>query len=92
MSDNAFDDFRLFPPISEAWELMRSGLVIIREELYKLELWHSYTNPDIPYYVSISIQKDGTWTKMPDPPFATGRDGDQALRDAMAFLTERLAA
>ena len=27
-----------------------------------------------------------------DPPFATGRDGDQALRDAMAFLTERLAA
>jgi hypothetical protein len=51
MSDNAFEDFRLFPPISEAWELMRSGLVIIKEELYKLELWHSYTNPDIPYYV-----------------------------------------
>jgi len=29
---------------------------------------------------------------MPDPPFATGREGDQALRDAMAFLAERLAA
>ena len=81
-----------FPAISEAWELTRSGLVIIREELYKLELWHSYSNPDIPYYVSISVQKNGTWTRMPDPPFATGRDGDEALRDAMAFLTERLAA
>jgi hypothetical protein len=92
MTDNAFADFRIFPPISEAWELMRSGLVIIREELYKLELWHSYANADIPYYVSISIQKDGTWTKMPDPPFATGHDGNQALRDAMVFLTERLAA
>jgi hypothetical protein len=92
MPDNAFADFRLFPAISEAWELTRSGLVIIREELYKLELWHSYANPDIPYYVSISIQKNGTWTRMPDPPFAVGRDADQALRDAMAFLTERLAA
>jgi hypothetical protein len=29
---------------------------------------------------------------MADPPFATGRNGDEALRDAMAFLTERLAA
>ena len=85
MSDNAFANFRLFPAISEAWELTRSGLVIIREELYKLELWHSYSNPDIPYYVSIYIQKNGTWTRMPDPPFATGRDGDQALRDAIGI-------
>lgn len=92
MSDNAFQDFRIFQPISEAWESMRSGLVVIREEVYKPELWHSYANPDISYYVSISMQKDGTWTKMADPPFATGRDGDQALRDAMAFLSERLAA
>jgi len=92
MSNNAFADYRMFPAISEAWELERSGLVIIREELYKLELWHSHSNPDIPYYVSVYIQKDGMWKRMPDPPFATGHDGDQALRDAMAFLTERLAA
>ena len=92
MSENAFADFRMFPLISEAWELQRTGLVIINEELYKLELWHSFSNPDIPYYVSISIQKDGVWKRMPDPPFATGREGDQAFRDAMAFLTERLAA
>jgi hypothetical protein len=92
MSDNAFADFRLFPAISEAWELTRTGLVIIQEELYKLELWHSFNNPDISYYVSISIQKNGAWSRMPDPPFATGRNGDEALRDAMAFLTERLAA
>jgi hypothetical protein len=44
------------------------------------------------HYVSISIQKNGTWTRMPDSPFATGLEGDQALRNAMAFLTERLAA
>jgi hypothetical protein len=92
MSNNAFSDYRMFPPIAEAWELQRTGLVIINEDLYRLELWHSYSNPDIPYYVSISIQKDGIWKRVPDPPFATGRDGDQALRDAMAFLTERLAA
>ena len=59
---------------------------------YRLELWHSYSNPDIAYYVSISILDGDAWRRMPDPPFATGREGDQALRDAMAFLTERLAA
>jgi hypothetical protein len=90
--NNAFADFRMFPAISEAWELERSGLVIINEQLYKLELWHSYSNPDIPYYVSISILQGDAWRRMPDPPFATGREGNEALRDAMAFLTERLAA
>ena len=92
MPDNAFKDFRMFPAISEAWELQRSGLVIINEQLYKLELWHSYSNPDIPYYVSISFLQGDAWKRMPDPPFAIGRDGDQALREAMTFLTERLAA
>jgi hypothetical protein len=92
LSGNAFEDYRMFPAISEAWELRRSGLVVIREELYKLELWHSYSNPDISYYVSISVLRGDAWKRMPDPPFATGRDGDQALRAAMAFLTERLAA
>jgi hypothetical protein len=89
---NALEDFRMFPAVTEAWELQRTGLVVIREQLYKLELWHSYSNPDIPYYVSISTQQDGTWKRVSDPPFATGRDGDEALRDAMVFLTERLAA
>jgi hypothetical protein len=55
-------------------------------------LWHSHSNPDIPYYVSISVLDGDAWKRMPDPPFAIGREGDQALRDAMAFLTERLAA
>ena len=48
MSDNAFKDFRLFPAISEAWELTRSGLVIIREELYKLELCILTATPIFP--------------------------------------------
>ena len=92
MPDNAFKDYRMFPAIAEAWELQRSGLVIINEQLYKLELWHSFSNPDIAYYVSISFLQGDAWRRMPDPPFAVGRDGDQALRDAMTFLTERLAA
>jgi len=89
---NALEDFRLFSGINESWELTRTGLVRIREDLYKLELWHSYSNPDIPYYVSVCIQENGMWRRMPDPPFSVGSEGDQALREAMAFLVERLAA
>ena len=89
---NALEDFRLFSSISESWELSRTGLVRIREDLYKLELWHSYSNPDIPFYVSVYIQENGVWRRMPDPPFSVGSEGDQALREAMAFLVERLAA
>jgi len=92
MSNNAFQDFRMFSGITEAWELVRTGLVVIKEELYKLELWHSHANPDVPYYVAIHIQEKGVWKRISDPPFANGRNGDEALRDAMAFLSERLAA
>ncbi|HSM85689.1 MAG TPA: hypothetical protein VLT16_06035 [Candidatus Limnocylindrales bacterium] len=92
MSNNALEDYRKFTGITEAWELERTGLVVIREELYKLELWHSYSNPDLAYYVAVHIQEKGIWKTVSDPPFATGRNGDEALRDAMVFLTERLAA
>jgi len=90
--NNALEDFRMFPGIVESWELARTGLVRIREQLYRLELWHSYSNPDIPFYVSIYVQENGAWRRMPDPPFSVGSEGDQALREAMAFLTERQAA
>ena len=90
--ENAFEDFRSFAGISEAWELQRTGLVIIRDNLYRLELWHSYSNADIPYYVSIYIQDNGVWRRMPDPPFAVAHVGDDALRQAMAFLVEGRAA
>jgi hypothetical protein len=89
---NALEDFRAFEGINEAWELVRTGLVVIREKSYKLELWHSYSNPDIAYYVSIYIQENGMWRRMPDPPFSVGLNGDEALREAMAFLLERVAA
>jgi hypothetical protein len=92
MSNNAFEDYRNFPGITEAWELERTGLVVIREELYKLELWRSHSNPDVPYYVAIHIQEHNVWKRISDPPFASGRNGEDALRDAMVFLSERLAA
>ena len=94
MSDqySALEDYRKFPGITEAWELVKTGVVVIREQLYRLELWHSYSNLDIPYYVSVYIQQDGVWKKMPDPIFPIGLDAEQTMREAMAFLSERLAA
>ena len=92
MSDNALKDYHLFSGVTEAWELVRTGLVVIKEELYKLELWHSFSNPDVSYYVAIHIQEKGIWKRISDPPFASGRNGDEAMRDALAFLSERLAA
>jgi hypothetical protein len=47
---NPLEYFRNFPNINEAWELVKTGLVVIEEKLYRLELWHSYSNPDIAYY------------------------------------------
>ncbi|MGH9570889.1 MAG: hypothetical protein ACRD4F_14685 [Candidatus Angelobacter sp.] len=92
MSNNVFEDYRNFSGITEAWELARTGLIVIKEELYKLELWRSHSNPDIPFYVAIHIQEKGIWKRISDPPFANGCNGDEALRDAMVFLSERLAA
>jgi hypothetical protein len=89
---NALEDFGLFEGITESWELKQTGLVVIRGEMYRLELWHSYSNPDIPYYVSISIRENDVWRRMPDPPFPVAPSGDEAMRTAMAFLVERQAA
>lgn len=92
MVNSALADFRSFSGITEAWELKQTGLVVLAEEMYKLEVWHSYSNPDIPYYVKIYIQQEGVWKRMPDPPFPVALSGDEAMRTAMAFLAERKAA
>ena len=91
-NDHALKDFRNFPGITEAWELIRSGMVVIREQMFRLELWHSHSNPDIPYYVCVYTLDNGLWKKMSDPIFPIGLDADQTMREAMAFLSERLAA
>lgn len=92
MSKSPLADFRSFSGISEAWELVQTGLIVLGGEMYKLEAWHSHSNPDIPYYVSIHIQQDGVWRRMPDPPFTVAMSADDAMRTAMAFLAERQAA
>lgn len=89
---NALEDFRCFQGITESWELVKTGLIVIRERMYKLELWHSFSNPDVSYYVAVYVQEEGVWRKMADPPFPVGMEADQTLRSAMAFLTEQLAA
>lgn len=89
---HALQDFRSFPGINEAWELIQTGVIVIREQMYRLELWHSHSNPDIPYYVAVYVQENGVWKKMSDPIFPIGLDADQTMREAMAFLSERLAA
>jgi hypothetical protein len=88
----ALEDFRNYPGINESWELIKTGIIVIRDQMYRLELWHSFSNPDIAYYVSVYVQEAGVWKKMSDPIFPTGLDANQTMSSAMAFLSERLAA
>ncbi|HZR30965.1 MAG TPA: hypothetical protein VFA76_03810 [Terriglobales bacterium] len=89
--ENPLQNFRSYPGINEAWELQKTGLVVMDEVLYKLELWHSISNPDVPYYVAVYVKENGVWHQMQDAPFATGPTGDDALGAAMASLSERAA-
>ncbi len=88
---NALADYRLFAGVNEAWELAKTGLIIISGKMYRLELWQSHSNTDIPFYVAIYVDDNGVWRHMPDPPFPIALSGDEALRNAMAFLSERAA-
>ena len=92
MGENPLKNFRHFDGINEAWELYRTGLVVANDTKYKLEVWHSYSNPDIPYYVHIFELIDGVWKTVPNAPFTEGPEADIALSSAMAFLSERAAA
>lgn len=92
MPENPLKNFRHFEGITEAWELVKTGIIVVNNELYKLELWHSHANPDTPYYVPIYIMQDGVWRKWADAPFAEGLEPEIALSTAMAFLSEKAAA
>lgn len=92
MAENVLKQYRQYSGITEAWELVRTGMVVINNTMYKLELWHSHSNPDIPYYVPVYVQQDGVWKRMEDAPFAEAPDPEIAMGTAMAFLSERLAA
>jgi hypothetical protein len=89
---HALEQYRNYSGINESWELVKTGLIVIREQAYRLELWYSFSNPDIAYYVSVYVQDGGMWKKMPDPIFPTGLDANQTMSAAMAFLSERMAA
>ncbi len=89
MAENALEKFRSFAGITESWELVKTGLVVVGGNSYRLELWRSYSNPDIPYYVSTYLQENGVWRKMPDQSFPIALSGEEALRTAMAFLVEK---
>ena len=92
MASNPLEDFRRIAGIDEAWELIKTGLIVIRGKMYKLELWHSYSNPDIRHYVSIHVLEGDTWKRMPDQPFPTAPNPDAAIRAAMALLVDRETA
>jgi hypothetical protein len=92
MKENALEDFRMFPGISESWELVRTGLVVIDGESYKLEVWHCHSNPDIPYFVSVSVEQEGVWKQKHNPNFPIAPSAEEAMRKAMAFLSEDKAA
>lgn len=86
------EDYSSIQGIDEAWELIKTGLIVIQGKMYKLELWHSYSNPDIPYYVSIHVLEGEAWKRMQDQPFPTAPNPDAALRAAMALLVDRQSA
>lgn len=85
-------DFRRYRGITEAWELIKTGLLVISGDTYKLEVWYSHSNADLPYYVAVYVQQDGIWKRMPDAPLPVAPDPDVALSTAMALLNERAAA
>ena len=89
---HALEDFRNYPGITESWELVKTGVIVIREQKYRLELWHSFSNPDIAYYVSVYVEHEGVWKRMSDAIYPIGLDPNQTMSAAMAFLSERLAA
>ena len=35
---NPLEDYRCFPKINEAWELVKTGLIVIDEKMYRLEI------------------------------------------------------
>jgi hypothetical protein len=93
MKENALEDFRMFPGITESWELVQTGLVVIDGESHRLELWHCHSNPDIPYFVSVYVEQDGVWRKKAaSPNFPIAPSAEEAMRTAMAFLSEEKAA
>jgi hypothetical protein len=92
MPDNPLKNFRHFEGITEAWELIKTGIIVANGKTYKLELWHSHSNPDLPYYVPIFIMQDGIWKKWAEAPLSEGLEPEIALSTAMAFLSENAAA
>ena len=89
---HSLQEYRNYPGVNESWELIKTGIIVIREQKYRLELWHSFSNPDIAYYVSVHVDQEGVWKRMSDPIFPMGLDANQTMSAAMAFLSERLAA
>ena len=93
MHDNSvFAEYRSFEGVNEAWELQRTGMIVVHNKMYRLELWHCHSNVEVPYYVSVYVSIDNVWRRLPDPPFTVALDGDEALRRAMMFVSERFAA
>lgn len=92
MGENPLKNYRHFDGITEAWELQRTCLVVVNDTGYKLEVWHSYSNPDIPYYVHIFELVDGVWRKIPEAPISEGPEAEIALSTAMSYLSEKAAA
>jgi hypothetical protein len=92
MAQNALKNYRLYSGVTEAWELVKTGLVVISDTRYRLEVWHSHSNPDIAYFVSVFVMEGGVWKRMPDAPFPEAPDPEMALSTAIALLSERAAA
>ena len=91
MIQDALRNYRRYSGVTEAWELVKTGLVVVSDIRYRLEVWHSYSNPDINYFVSVYVLENGSWRRMPDAPFPEAPDPEIAMSTAIALLSERAA-
>jgi len=91
MIEDALRNYRRYSGVTEAWELVKTGMVVIADTRYRLEVWHSYSNPDIAYFVSVYVLEGGAWKRMPDAPFPEAPEPEIAMSTAIALLSERAA-
>ncbi len=83
---NPLENWRQFK-LSEAYEVVKTAVVVMNERTYRIEVLKSYWNPNDPFNTRAWIKRDGTWVEY-DLPWTSRPDADSALAQALGFLSE----
>ena len=90
--------------LSEAYEVVKTAIVVMDERTYRIEVLKSYWNPNDPFNTRAWVDEDLTvqptypegakrqemtvWVDY-DLPWTSRKDADAALAQALGFLAER---